>query len=520
MRDMSDDKQIIRNAATVGNGKDQEFVPVQMVEIIANTIEQTGGAPYRCSGTLFAPGANGINWLQSADGLFAYLHLVVGGVDWRRGKDFATKAEFNARDAGATAAGIKQVNEALTQTKPAAEAAVAGVGAVNEGLHSVLTGLRGYREVIGLALGIPIGRMLVEQIHEGAGKAIEGFNAASEAGLGFSASLQDGISKILGMKTATEELAEAHKNLAEAMKDSAKTREEVKQQLDPKDATYQFLGEGGSGQADKKLSGLKDDLDKASKGGVEAAKALKEYQAETERQVKSQAPFGGGIANSIRGERAAGEKSLSSEVDIARAAQNLAQTRLNNSQQEYGQANATAGIAAGKQALTDMWKGITDTAKKEWDSVAKIVGNTGKAFSKEGEKAAKEHTEQQDRKMRQEAHEAEDFFKHKAEQEKANAESAKRFKDQDKLTDFKEKAKEIERLVGTGNLSRSEADKAEKGLMARDQQKSHFMNPEDLVKNLQESLGGKEDPLPTQKEMLAVLKEIQKQGKNLAVLGP
>jgi len=141
---------------------------------------------------------------------------------------------------------------------------------------------------------------------------------------------------------------------------------------------------------------------------------------------------------------------------------------------------------------------------------------------REGVKHANEHTKDVERKNKQEASEAEEFFRRLAETQKKNQEESNRIiGESSKLEKLKQEFANIEKLVGApGGLTRAQADKAEKELMKRERpsdQRAHFMNPEDISKNLQESLG---DPGLTQKEMLAALKEIQKNtAKHVAVLG-
>ncbi len=104
-------------------------------------------------------------------------------------------------------------------------------------------------------------------------------------------------------------------------------------------------------------------------------------------------------------------------------------------------------------------------SKKAWGAVGKVVSDTAGAFkkdiTKENEKAAKTKTEELDRKMRQEAQEAEQFFKRQDEQKKKNADEAKKFIEQsDPLAKLKDEFKEIDRLVGTGDLKSDQAKKA------------------------------------------------------------
>src|SRR5436190_16857685 len=58
--------------------------------------------------------------------------------------------------------------------------AVGGIKSLEEKLHGTLQGLRGFREVIGLGLGVGIGRTLFEHIHEGVMKMAEGFSEGSK----------------------------------------------------------------------------------------------------------------------------------------------------------------------------------------------------------------------------------------------------------------------------------------------------------------------------------------------------
>jgi hypothetical protein len=87
---------VVRNAITVGGGEDLEIFPIPLAEIIQKTTEQTGGLPYRVAETLFAPNGYRVDWLHNVDDLFAWLHLTVGAVDWKAGKECATKKEMRA----------------------------------------------------------------------------------------------------------------------------------------------------------------------------------------------------------------------------------------------------------------------------------------------------------------------------------------------------------------------------------------------------------------------------------------
>ena len=84
-----------------------------------------------------------------------------------------------------------------------------GIKSLEEKLHSGLQSLRGFREVIGLALGVGIGRGLFEKVHEGIVSLAEGFTEGQKAGETFSESIEDAGRKMFGMKTHAEELAES-----------------------------------------------------------------------------------------------------------------------------------------------------------------------------------------------------------------------------------------------------------------------------------------------------------------------
>ncbi len=66
----------------VGEGDDQEVIPIAMKDIIDGIVRHTGGAPYRVGEILFVPVDQRVDWLTNSDHLFAYLHRAVGGVNW------------------------------------------------------------------------------------------------------------------------------------------------------------------------------------------------------------------------------------------------------------------------------------------------------------------------------------------------------------------------------------------------------------------------------------------------------
>jgi hypothetical protein len=118
-----------------------------------------------------------------------------------------------------------------------------------------------------------------------------------------------------------------------------------------------------------------------------------------------------------------------------------------------------------KDKITGMWDNLADKAKFAWGAVGKVVSDTAGAFKKdidkENKKAAKDKAEDNDKKMRQEAKEAAEFFRQQEEKKKKNADEAKNFIEQsDPFAKLKDELAEIDRLVGTGNLTSAQAKKA------------------------------------------------------------
>jgi len=206
--------------------------------------------------------------------------------------------EFSARDAGATINGIKQVEDAFRKVPAATNEAVGGIKRADESLHGLLQSLRGYREVIGLSLGLPIGRMLFEQIHEGAAKAVEGFDLAREHGAGFFDSLAMGIGKAVGLGAALDSLIERQKQLKEVSADYIKTGEHMAELLDrlahpnapPKDLPNLSPADRAAGK-------------KTLEESDEARKKAQEYAAPGRAEIQEQE------------KRVAEAKSRGSEVD-------------------------------------------------------------------------------------------------------------------------------------------------------------------------------------------------------------
>src|SRR5436190_1432805 len=85
---------------------------------------------------------------------------------------------------------------------------IGGLRQLSEQLHSGMKSMRDFNAVLELGFGMRIGRMIFEKIHEGFVHFVEGANEASHAGLSLGDAYLDGAKKILGMKTAVEELNE------------------------------------------------------------------------------------------------------------------------------------------------------------------------------------------------------------------------------------------------------------------------------------------------------------------------
>ena len=74
----------------------QARIPLTIAEIRDRMIELTDGWPRRCSGALFVPAPNRVDWLERPAALFAYLHAIAGkgGVRWSQIEGAVTKPEF------------------------------------------------------------------------------------------------------------------------------------------------------------------------------------------------------------------------------------------------------------------------------------------------------------------------------------------------------------------------------------------------------------------------------------------
>ena len=186
------------------------------------------------------------------------------------------KAELAAKQFGKEVP--KQMNDAI-----------GGVKALEEKLHGAFSTLRGFREVIGLGLGVGVGRQIFEKVHEGIVHLVEGFNEGTAAGENFSDSLADGIKNMLGMKTHAEELAESNKKLTDTFEALAKSREKHEETLHPKEQEFPYV----SG-AEADLKAAKEARDKAYEGLAEPSKELANIAKRRDELQKMFDAAGGG----------------------------------------------------------------------------------------------------------------------------------------------------------------------------------------------------------------------------------
>src|SRR5262249_3948664 len=99
---------------------------------------------------------------------------------------------------------------------PAVNSAVSSLQRLNDSLHHTEGRLKGFNQIMELAFGMHVGRYFFERLHEGLGKAAEGFGAAQTAGQGFAESLKDAMRAALGLETHLEAITKYRKQLGEA----------------------------------------------------------------------------------------------------------------------------------------------------------------------------------------------------------------------------------------------------------------------------------------------------------------
>ncbi len=124
-----------------------------------------------------------------------------------------------------------------------------GLQTFEDKLHGALQGLRGFREVIGLTLGVSIGRTLFEKIHEGAIRAAEGFSEARAAGESFWDSIADGTRNMVGLHTRFEEIKKDTEDLVTLSEKMSGFRAKVDSaERGPDAKSYPFLPGADEGE--------------------------------------------------------------------------------------------------------------------------------------------------------------------------------------------------------------------------------------------------------------------------------
>ncbi len=106
--------------------------------------------------------------------------------------------------------------------------------ALEGGKHS----LREWNALLEIGFGVGIGAKVFEKIHEGIMNVYEGFSEASEKGYDFVDSLDHGLGKLLGYKTAFDYAADSAKHFKEIVGDLPKSIEALQDSI--------FIAKGGA----------------------------------------------------------------------------------------------------------------------------------------------------------------------------------------------------------------------------------------------------------------------------------
>jgi DNA repair exonuclease SbcCD ATPase subunit len=423
--------------------------------------------------------------------------------------------QFDARDVGAVANGIATIDEHFKKIPASAEAAVGGVAKVEEGLHGLLTSLRGFREVIGLGLGVGIGRQLFEQIHEGVSKIVEETEAAREAGLSWGDSFSSGLEKLVGMKTALEEILE--------LKKETKEISDQQNKLDQETADIIAKSRGEDNRQFPDVPGGDAKLQQYAEARKKAqADLVGPEEEENKAKLHADALRSQGAPQFAQEAADDALKKLVDEHENLRKAEQAAEQAYRDTErdlkaeQERKDAINVAQVNAHDEAEA-YWMNLRELAKDNAEFDKELQEGMDEARRKAKEDQQKEN-ELFDRMLR----EGEEIARANAEKQKKadeehkrNADEAQRIlKETDPVAALKKEFEEIERLVGTGDLTRAQADKAEKlekaeaAKAAQKEEKElgqhpEFMGPEQFAKHIQEGLS--QDT--TAKEHLKVAQE-------------
>lgn len=379
----------------------------------------------------------------------------------------------------------------------------AGLSNVAHTIDHLREHIMSFEGLLHIGFGTSAARAIFHGLHHGILEVGEGFREAQEHGLGFAASLGDGLAKVLGMRSAVEEIKEHEKQAAEAAKEHADAIDRqiklARERRDLGKSAARDLGEG-------KERGLSEIGAPDVTPSSEAQTAIRKYDDAIDKlsdQIRDadraqKTAFAKFSLPGIKGEdvdKAQKEfnTALQQSTDLRRQRNKLEQDREQTERVAFANKIRDDQAAAAKKDLKD-----SQDQDKYWDEVTKFT-------LKQAEEQGKRN-EEEDKKKSDEAWRIVER-NNPLEAIKGQAIHAQRLFEGGFLT-AQERDQEFDRLKGQFSEKDSQPQRAK------------FMGLEQMARSVQESIG-KEKPektLPTLQSIDKTLSDIKNNPKT-AVLG-
>jgi hypothetical protein len=338
----------------------------------------------------------------------------------------------------------------------------AGLNSVREGIDHLTNKVFSFEGALHIAFGAAASRAIFHELHGGIKELIEGFDEGKKHGEDFYGSLNEGINKVLGLKTAFEQAGEAAKQLTEKNDKVKRAVDEIAKLTGTQEkGPYPDLPGGGE-SGEKNLATMTAERDKLEQVVVDAIKKADEN--EKARQFKmTHGPMAGVIANDPvqQGLMAAQRQADQSAIKAARAEEQEMDAKIAAEKITLAEGEGEAAKKKAKEVLSEWEKNVKDTIHKFGEPFEKAFGKLGEGLHKETEKAEKKNQHEADERYRRNFEYHKKLGEQAKEKEKHDDESAKRIRDStDPAAKLKDEFAEIARLVGIGKLSPQEAQKA------------------------------------------------------------
>lgn len=356
-----------------------------------------------------------------------------------------------------------------------------GLDGIRHELEHLSSHIFSFGGLLHIAFGTAAARAIFHELHHVIKEVAEGFSEGEHAGLGFAGSIGVGVEKALGMRTALDDIASAEKVAAENAKELANEAERaLKAAREHRDLTEK-AGESIRGGTRNIVTGRGTEDEDSDTPNSERQGVLKEYDKKIQKN-------GDDLEDNARK-----RKKLYEDEQRKIEARHHEGKHLSD-----GEVREEQGILqAQDNALMAEHNRLTkEHLQLQNERLALETRLSIETESDEKAKKEKEKTKELDAKMRQEGHEADEFFRKQKEGEKTAAqkelehkmqeldrfiesemqkqakseeqakhddESAKRIRDStDPTAKLKDEFTEIARLVGIGKLTEDEAQKARK----------------------------------------------------------